>query len=124
MAAGRRCASCPRIIPAGSYRGRCRDCLRRWDADRGTPTQRGYGSSVWPTPLGTMTYAQAKRAYARRMAAGQAYACACGCGRTVDPADWHLGHDDERTCIVGPMTSGCNLSAAGRASATNRPAAR
>ena len=120
MPAGRRCLGCPRIIPAGSYRGRCRDCLRRWDADRGTPTQRGYGSSVWPTPLGTMTYAQAKRAYQRMLDDGATLRCACGCGVLVDPRDWHLGHDDERTCIVGPMTSGCNLSAAGRASARYR----
>lgn len=116
MGAGRRCLGCPRIIPAGSYRGRCRDCLQAWDQARGTPTQRGYGASTWPTPLGTMTYAQAKRAYQRMLDDGATLRCACGCGVLVDPRDWHLGHNDARTRIIGPMTSICNLSAAGRAS--------
>ena len=116
MTAGRRCRDCPRIIPAGTYKGRCPACARTHDRARGTSTQRGYGSSTWPTPLGTMTYDQARTEYARRMAAGTTYTCACGCGRTVDSAAWHLAHDDERTRIVGPMTPSCNLSAAGRAS--------
>lgn len=67
-----------------------------------------------------MTYDQAKRAYQRRMDSGQTYPCADGCGATVDPLDWHLGHDTNRTRIIGPQTPGCNLRAAGLASAAQR----
>ena len=117
--AGRRCLDCPTIIPAGSYRGRCRDCLRTQDRARGGRTARGYGSSVWRTPLGTMTYDAARRAYQRLLDDG-ALLCACGCEQPIEPSAWHLGHDDERTRIVGPMRPGCNLAAAGRASARSR----
>ena len=126
MAAGRRCLDCPRIIPTGSYRGRCRDCLRAWDQARGTPTDRGYGATVLPSPLGTMTYAAAKGAYQAMLDDGAELHCACGCGDLVDGttrSSWHLGHDDERTKIVGPMKPSCNLSDAGRASAYLRGSA-
>lgn len=115
MPAGRRCRTCPRIIPAGTYRGLCPPCAQARDRARGTPTQRGYGSSTWPTPLGTMTYDQARANYQRMLDDGATLHCACGCGRLVDANDWHLGHNDERTRIVGPMTSGCNLRLAGQA---------
>lgn len=113
MAAGRRCISCPRIIPAGSYRGRCRDCLRRWDADRGTKTQRGYGSIVLTTPLGTMTYDQCRAAYRAMLDDGAVLRCA-RCGGLVRGA-FHLDHSPDRLAVIGPSHPTCNTSAAGKA---------
>ena len=120
--AGRRCVDCPTVIPAGSYRGRCPDCLRAWDRARGNRTQRGYGASVWRTPLGTMTYDACRAAFQRMLDDGATISCACGCDKPVPRQGWHLAHDDERTRIVGPMLSGCNLRLAGRASAETRRA--
>ena len=118
--AGRRCLDCPRVIPAGSYRGRCPDCRRAQDRARGGRTARGYGASVWPTPLGTMTYDQARAAYQARMDHGHTYTCSCGCGTMVDPTAWHLAHSPDRTALLGPATPDCNLRDAGRASAAAR----
>lgn len=116
MPAGRRCRHCPRIIGAGAYRGLCPSCARARDRARGTPTDRGYGSTILSTPLGTMTYDQCRRAYQRMLDDGAVLHCACGCGRLVTEG-FHLAHDElDRTVIVGPMTSGCNLRLAGRAS--------
>ena len=120
MPAGRRCRTCPTIIPAGTYRGLCPGCARARDQARGTRTQRGYGSSTWPTPLGVMTYDQCRAAYQAMLDDGATLRCACGCRRLVPRQGWHLGHDDQRTRIIGPMLSGCNLRLAGKASATNR----
>lgn len=117
MSAKRVCRDCPAIIPASAYKGRCPNCSRRADRARGTKTERGYGSTILDTPLGRMTYDQCRADYARRMADGERYPCADQCGAWVDPHDWHLGHDDlDRGRIVGPLTSDCNLSAAGRSS--------
>lgn len=114
MPAGRRCLTCPRIIPAASPRGRCPTCLSTWEQDRGTPTMRGYGASVWITPLGTMTYDQCRAAYQRMLNDGAVLSCACGCGEHVEAA-FHLGHDAARQSVVGPMRPRCNLSLAGEA---------
>ncbi|MDO5663559.1 MAG: hypothetical protein Q4G40_12750 [Brachybacterium sp.] len=61
-----------------------------------------------------MTYDACRAAYASMIADGATLRCACGCGTLID-ASFHLGHDEQRTRIVGPMTSGCNLRMAGRA---------
>ena len=111
------CKGCPAIIPSSAYKGRCPSCSRQADRARGTKTERGYGSTVLDTPLGVMTYDHCRAAYQSRMDAGLTYRCADGCGSLVDPLDWHLGHDDDdRGRIIGPLTSTCNLSAAGRSS--------
>lgn len=114
MPASRRCRDCPRTIPTGTYKNRCTNCARNHSKSRGTPTQRGYGSTTWPTPLGTMTYDQCRARYQTMLADGVTIACACGCGVPIGPG-FHLGHNDERTCIIGPMTPRCNTSAAGQA---------
>ena len=119
--ASRVCLDCPAIIPKSAYKGRCRDCARRVDKARGTRTQRGYGSTILSTPLGTMTYDQARAVYQSRMDAGLTYRCACGCGQWVGShlgsSGWHLAHDErDRGVVVGPMVAGCNLSEAGRSS--------
>ena len=115
--ANRVCRDCPTIIPSTAYKGRCATCSRQADRARGTHTERGYGSTVLDTPLGRMTYNQARRRYQRRMDDGERFECADNCGRIVDPNAWHLGHDNfDRSRLVGPLTSTCNLSAAGRSS--------
>ena len=117
MSANRVCRDCPAIIPTTAYKGRCPSCSRQADRARGTKTERGYGSTVLDTPLGRMTYDQCRAEYVRRMAAGRRYRCADQCGAWVDPDDMHLGHDEhDRGVIVGPLTSDCNLAAAGRSS--------
>lgn len=115
MPAGRRCRGCPRIIPPGTYKGLCTGCARTQDRARGTRTQRGYGASTWPTPLGVMTYDACRAAFQRILDDGATLSCGCGCGSAVPRSGWHLAHDDARTRIVGPMLSGCNLRLAGQA---------
>lgn len=111
------CRDCPAIIPSTTYKGRCQECARQANRARGTNTDRGYGATVLDTPLGRMTYTRCKAEYKRLMRDGVTFDCADGCGRPIDPSDWHLGHDDDdRALIVGPLTSRCNLSSAGRSS--------
>lgn len=114
--ASRVCRDCPAIIPSSAYKGRCSSCSRQADRARGTKTERGYGSTVLDTPLGRMTYDQCRAEYVRRMTVGEQYRCADECGAWIDPTDWHLGHNDDRSRAIGPLTSDCNLSAAGRSS--------
>lgn len=59
-------------------------------------------------------YDRLKRLYQCDMNNGVHYLC-WRCDRRIDPADWHLGHDDkDRTVIKGPEHPLCNLRAAGR----------
>ena len=98
----KRCPRCPRLI-ARSARY-CDQCQRDYDTQRGTPEQRGYGT----------THRRLRATYQRRMDAGEIIPCA-RCGQPVDPTDWDLGHTDARTAWTGPEhRSECNRSAAGR----------
>jgi hypothetical protein len=114
MPRSRVCLDCPAI---GAWkRGRCPTHERVKDKSRGTPTQRGYGSTVLDTPLGRMTFDRCRAKYQHQLNTGQPMACADHCGRTINPHDWHLGHaDDNRDVIIGPLTTWCNLHAAGKA---------
>ncbi len=112
VARSRVCLDCPAI---GAWkRGRCPTHERSRDKARGTQAERGYGSAVLTTPLGVMTYDQCRAAYQRQLDAGQSLPCADQCGRTINPNAWHLGHGDDRTVVIGPLTTWCNLSAAGK----------
>lgn len=74
------------------------------DKARGTRAERGYDRD----------YDRTRRAYQRRMDAGETFAC-WDCGEPIDPNDWHLGHDPrDRSVIRGPQRPLCNLSDAGR----------
>lgn len=114
MTRAKACLECPAI---GRWpRGRCPTHDRARDRARGTRTERGYGSTVLDTPLGRMTFDQCRREYEQQLAR-EPMDCADGCGLAIDPNDWHLGHDeDDRGRIVGPLTSTCNLRAAGQKS--------
>lgn len=112
--ANRVCLDCPAI---GSWtRGRCPKHERARDKNRGTRTQRGYGSTIHDTPIGTMTYDQCRREYQRRMNRGIPIEC-WRCSDAIDPEHWTLGHDDDdRSIIRGPECPPCNYVAAGRSS--------
>lgn len=79
---------------------------RRRDKARGTRQERGYDA----------VHDQLKADYQRRMNAGERFAC-WRCGGPIDPASWHLGHDDlDRRIYRGPEHPSCNLPTAGRRS--------
>lgn len=104
--ANRRCLDCPRIIPVGTYKGRCPDCARTKDRQRGTRRQRGYDAA----------HDREAMAWRTKVARGETVLC-WRCGEPItDPNDCHLGHDDhDRTITRGPEHGRrCNLSAAGR----------
>ena len=113
MPAGRICRSCSSIIPSGTYKGCCPTCSRTADQARGTKTERGYGSTVYPTPLGTMTYDQCRSRYQRLLNQGATITCH-RCDDPIDPEHWHLGHNDDRDRLEGPECPPCNTSDAGR----------
>lgn len=95
---------CPTI---GNWtRGRCPIHERARDKQRGTRAQRGYDAA----------YDRERKAWQARLDHGERLTC-WRCGNPIDPAAWHLGHDDhDRTVIHGPECPPCNLSAAGRIS--------
>ena len=107
MTSSRRCRDCPRLIPATAPRGRCHDCNRAADKARG---KRAHGSgSDW-------AHTALRRSYQQRMDASECFTC-WRCWPPIDPAHWHLGHDDvDRSRYRGPECPPCNLSAAGRLS--------
>ena len=85
---------------------RCRDHERARDKARGTTTERGYGSS----------HQRIRAALQSRMDAGETFTCwRPDCQRPIDPADWHLGHDDhDRTLYRGPECVPCNTATSSR----------
>lgn len=88
---------CHKLVPAGTPR-----CSEHTKPPR---SARGYDTR----------YDRLRRTFQRRMAAGEVFLC-WRCGALIDPARWHLGHDDmDRRVIRGPECPTCNLSAAGRA---------
>lgn len=95
------CIDCPKLIPTGS---RCTTCARRKDKARGTRQARGYDSA----------HNKLRAAYQRRMNRGETFTC-WRCGATINPAAWHLGHDDhDRSRWNGPECIPCNLATSGR----------
>lgn len=110
MAAKRVCRipKCPTLVDADAYRGLCDVHRKATDKARGTRKQRGYGTA----------HQQQRATYVQAIKDG--HQCLCWrCGQPItDPADLHLGHDDnDRSITRGPEHSRrCNLSAAGRSS--------
>lgn len=99
--AKRPCLDCS--APATSTR--CPACARHRDAARGRRQARGYDTS----------YDRERRDLQRRMDAGELFTCwRCaekGRPHHVDPASWHLGHDDaDRTILRGPECPPGNLA--------------
>lgn len=101
----RRCTgspTCPEIV-AGRDRY-CPEHQAEYEARRGTTTQRGYGR----------THQTLRKQWQDKLDAGEDIRC-WRCGTPVDPARWHLGHDDhDRSKHRGPECIGCNTSTAGR----------
>lgn len=93
---------CPRITD-NRY---CPEHESAHDRARGTKTERGYGKE----------FQAERRMWVRMVATGEV-----NCWRCLKPilpgTPFDLGHDDlDRTIIRGPEHSGCNRSAAGKAS--------
>ena len=103
------CRDCRAIYnpnTTGARQGRCPACARQADKQRGSRTQRGYGTD----------HQRARAAWQQRINRGEAVTCWRCHGPIVDTG-WHLGHDDhDRTITRGPEHADCNLRAAGRAS--------
>lgn len=102
------CLDCPNIGPW--KRGRCRDCERKRDKQRGTKTERGYGAD----------FNRERRRYQANMDAGRTYYCTrTDCkqpSKPINPKHWDLGHNDaDRSIIDGPQHPECN-----RATSTHR----
>lgn len=72
--------------------------------DRGTATQRGYGTA----------HQNLRAGWKRKVDAGEV-ACA-RCGRLIVPGEpWDLGHDDhDRSVYTGPEHRRCDRATAGR----------
>ena len=95
---------CPTVVDAKAYRGLCPTHRAERDRERGTAAERGYGPE----------FAKLRRAYAKRIAAGETIPC-WRCHKRILGRRWHLGHSDDRTEYRGPECEPCNLSAAGKA---------
>lgn len=83
--------------------GRCTDCLRQADRDRGTRQERGYDAAH-----------DHERAKWALILERRSVPCA-RCQKPINPGDdWDLGHNDERTRWTGPEHPACNRAAGGR----------
>ena len=94
---------CPNLTAGGP----CTGCARERDAARGRRQARGYDRD----------YDRTRARWQRRLDAGETVMCwRPDCATVIDPAHWHLGHDDhDRSIIRGPECPPCNLSHAGQA---------
>ena len=95
--------------PDLTERTRCDDHERDRERARGTRQQRGYDAA----------HDRLRADYQRRMDAGERFTCwrcaEAGRPHDVDPAAWHLGHDDhDRTRYRGPECPAGNLATSGR----------
>lgn len=82
----------------------CTEHQAEYEAKRGTKAQRGYGKD----------FQSERKRWARRVATGGVHCWRCGT-RIEAGAPFDLGHNDDRTKIIGPEHPTCNRSAAGRA---------
>ena len=97
--------NCGTLINIGAYRNLCPTHQRDRDRDRGTPTQRGYGTE----------HQALRKQWQSRIDAGETITCAT-CPNTITGRLWHLGHNADRSGYLGPQCIQCNLTEAGRAS--------
>jgi len=94
---------CPEL----GYTTRCPKHTREHDAARGRRQERGYDAA----------HERLRADYQRRMDEdGERFTCwRPGCGKRIDPTDWHLGHDDrDRSRYRGPECPSCNQATASR----------
>jgi hypothetical protein len=90
-------AGCPAKIKAGSRSGRCPDCERLADKQRGTSAERGYG-------------ARHRRLSERERAAAVGTRCAL-CGEVMNPGEpLALDHTPDRSAYRGVVHLSCNAS--------------
>ena len=91
---------CPALQPEA----RCLRHRREREQARGSRQDRGYDRA----------HEQLRAQHQERMDEGQVYDC-WRCGKPVDRANWHLGHDDEdRKRYRGPECVPCNTATASR----------
>ena len=107
--AKRVCRRCPQLVPAGTYRGLCPDCLAEYYRERGTKAERGYGAD----------HQALRKQYRDRIRAGEVIRCV-SCDEPVG-LDFHLGHNADRTGHIGPQCGFCNDSEAGKAAHRTLP---
>lgn len=102
--ATKECARCGKIIPKESYRGRCKECNKERDRNRGSTAERGYGYAH-----------QSKRQKIQdRIDNGETVKC-WKCDKTLTGHDWHLDHGPGRIRYRGASCPTCHLSIAGKA---------
>ena len=95
------CTDCPTLIPTGT---RCPTHQTERERARGTRQQRGYNT----------THQHLRAHYQTRMDAGETFQC-WRCNTLINPAAWHLGHDDNnRDQHRGPECIPCNTATSGR----------
>jgi hypothetical protein len=91
--------------PALTDGTRCDEHRKARDKARGTRQKRGYDAA----------YDRLRRQYQHRMDSGETFTCwrcvELGKPHTVNPDDWHLGHDnDDKSVIRGPQCPASNLA--------------
>lgn len=92
---------CPNLTRGG----RCTNCARQADHNRGTRQARGYDAAH-----------DTERAKWTLILQTRAVTCA-RCPGLINPGDpWDLGHNDQRTRWTGPEHPACNRAAGGRTS--------
>ena len=102
MPAKRRCARCPTTVPAGTRL--CSPCSQTHERERGSRHERGYGQQ----------HVRERARWQTRIDAGEVIYCADGCGTRITGTIWDLGHTDDRSGYLGPMTQAHNRSDGGR----------
>ena len=97
----RRCSwpLCPRLIPEGQRY--CAEHATAHETARGTPTQRGYGT----------THRRIRSQWQQLINLGTIPICP-RCKQPITPAQqWDLGHNDKRNGYNGPEHAHCNRQA-------------
>lgn len=96
-----RADGCPELVTRGRL---CATHARELEANRGTPSARGYGTA----------HRRLRTRWAPRVAAGLVDCWRCG--RRISPLEpWDLGHDDNnRATYRGPEHAACNRATRGR----------
>lgn len=89
--------------------GHCPTHRRQHDRARGTRQERGYDAA----------HDRLRASWQRRLDAGEVVHCwRCklrGVLTVIDPANWHLGHEDlDRSKYRGPECVPCNTATSGR----------
>jgi hypothetical protein len=94
---------CPTLVRKA---GKCSEHRAQAERERGSRQQRGYDSE----------HERIRASWQRILDSGKPITCwRPGCGKPIDPSNWHLGHDDhDRTKYRGPECVPCNTATASR----------